>query len=101
MQSDSRQTDNRSAEAGRLTARPKPTVGTAPEGLHALELDTRRDGLLYVPSGYRPERPAPLVLMLHGAGGDAHGGLAPLRPLADDAGLILLAPDSRRQTWDI
>jgi predicted esterase len=57
--------------------------------------------LLYVPPGYRPERPAPLVLMLHGAGGNAQGGLTPLLGLADQAGLILLAPDSRGRTWDL
>jgi phospholipase/carboxylesterase len=39
--------------------------------------------------------------MLHGAGGEARGGLTPLMPLADSAGLILLAPDSRMQTWDV
>jgi predicted esterase len=39
--------------------------------------------------------------MLHGAGGDAEGGLKPLLHLADAEGLILLAPDSRRQTWDV
>ena len=64
-------------------------------------LDAERDGLLYVPVGYQADRPAPLALMLHGAGGSARHGLAPLLPLADAAGLILLAPDSRRQTWDI
>jgi predicted esterase len=47
------------------------------------------------------EQPAPLVVMLHGAGGDAHGGLKLLMPLADAAGLILLAPASRQKTWDI
>jgi phospholipase/carboxylesterase len=39
--------------------------------------------------------------MLHGAGGSAEHGLTPLRPLADAAGFILLAPASRQQTWDI
>ncbi|MGQ0640901.1 MAG: hypothetical protein ACT4P6_09075 [Gemmatimonadaceae bacterium] len=28
-------------------------------------------GILYVPQSYRPERPAPFVLLLHGAGGGA------------------------------
>jgi predicted esterase len=69
--------------------------------LHALGLAGARDGLLYVPVGSTPDRPAPLVLMLHGAGGDARGGLAPLLPLADAAGLLLLAPDARRATWDV
>jgi predicted esterase len=64
-------------------------------------LDAGRDGLLYVPAGYRPDRPAPLVVMLHGAGGNAQHGLAPLLDRADQAGLILLAPDSRSRTWDM
>lgn len=36
-------------------------------------------GYLYVPAGYQAERPAPLVLVLHGAGEDARDGLAQLR----------------------
>ncbi|MFN2556402.1 MAG: alpha/beta hydrolase [Nitriliruptorales bacterium] len=36
-----------------------------------------------------------------GAGGDARGGLAPLLPFADRAGLVLLAPESRGRTWDL
>jgi predicted esterase len=42
-----------------------------------------------------------LVLMLHGAGGNAQPGMALLQPLADAAGLILLAPESRGRTWDL
>ena len=59
-----------------------------------------RDGLLYVPVGYAATTPAPLVLMLHGATGSARGALRPFRELADDAGLVLLAPESRGTTWD-
>nr|WP_280139176.1 PHB depolymerase family esterase [Geodermatophilus dictyosporus] len=44
--------------------------------------------------------PAPLVVVLHGAGGDAEAGLGLLRPLADERGLVLLAPASRGATWD-
>ncbi|HEY1404673.1 MAG TPA: alpha/beta hydrolase-fold protein [Pyrinomonadaceae bacterium] len=64
-------------------------------------LDEGRDGLLYVPRGYRVDRPAPLALMLHGAGGNAQQGLSLLQSFADESGLILLAPHSRRQTWDV
>jgi len=39
--------------------------------------------------------------MLHGAGGNARQTVALLQKLADRAGMILLAPDSRRQTWDV
>ena len=93
---------NRAGEDGRLHARPQqPTEEALPAGLHPLGLGDRRDGLLYVPDGYRPDRPAPLVLMLHGAGGVAQHGLDPFMGVADEAGLLLLAPDSRRQTWDV
>ena len=88
-------------QEGRLLARPRVPSVMAPErGTRPLGLGARRDGLLHVPSGYQPHRPAPLVVMLHGAGGNAHHALAPWRELADEAGLILLAPDSRGSTWD-
>jgi phospholipase/carboxylesterase len=86
---------------GHLLARPtspKETAFTA--GLHSLKLDDKRDGLCYVPTSYEPGTPAPLVVMLHGAGGNAQNGLSPLLPFADKHGLLLLAPESRLNTWD-
>src|SRR5215213_7787396 len=88
-------------EEGRLLARPGPPTETVSPGLHALGLERDRDALLLVPPGYRADRPAPFVLSLHGAGGDATSGLYPLRDLADEAGLILLSPASRQSTWDV
>jgi phospholipase/carboxylesterase len=38
--------------------------------------------------------------MLHGAGQSAEIGIAPFLPLADAAGAVLVAPDSRGGTWD-
>lgn len=69
-------------------------------GQQPLNLGSERDGLVYVPAGYRADRPAPLVLLFHGANGRARGGIGLLQPLADAAGLILLAPDARGRTWD-
>jgi phospholipase/carboxylesterase len=66
-----------------------------------LGLDTSRDALLYVPTSYQADHPAPLAVMLHGAGGIAEHGLGLLRNFADAAGMILLAPPSRRETWDV
>ena len=66
-----------------------------------LGLDTSRDALLYVPASYQADQPAPLAVMLHGAGGIAEHGLGLLRSFADAAGIILLAPASRRETWDV
>src|SRR5687768_5373677 len=62
-------------EGGRLLARPSQPDGTVSPGLHALQLDPDRDALLYVPAGYRPDQPAPLVVSLHGAGGNETSGL--------------------------
>jgi phospholipase/carboxylesterase len=45
--------------------------------------------------------PQRLVLTLHGAGGNARGGLEPLVPLADAHRLLLLSPSSRDDTWDV
>lgn len=89
------------AERGRLRARPRPPVGVGPAGLQQLGLDVGRDGYLYVPPAYQPGKAMPLVLMLHGAGGNAQNGLLPFAPLADQEGLILLAVDSRGSTWDV
>jgi predicted esterase len=89
-------------ELGRLRVRPAPPTQEAQtRGLRKLGLGGRRDGLLYVPEGYRKDEPAPLVVMLHGAGGNADHALQPLLKLADEAGLLLLAPDSRGPTWDL
>ena len=86
---------------GHLEARPEQPTGSPTLGLQSLGLERGRDGLLYVPAAYDAVRPAPLVLMLHGAGGNAQHSIAPLVELADAAGLILIAPESRGQTWDV
>src|SRR5690349_14457428 len=91
------------AEQGRFNARPEggSRAGGQPRGLLELGLGGERDGALYVPPTYDPATPAPLVLMLHGATGNGRRSMNALLPLADDAGLILLAPDSRQRTWDV
>jgi phospholipase/carboxylesterase len=86
---------------GRLWARPAKVEAAAPLGLQPLMLGAARDSYLYVPTAYRTERPAPLALLLHGAGGHARKGLELVRSLADATGLLLLAPASRGHTWDL
>ena len=85
----------------RLASRPTPpTFGIEP-GLHDLRPLLGRDTLLYVPASYNPATPAPLALMLHGASGTATRGLIPFESVADELGLILLAPESYSRTWDM
>jgi phospholipase/carboxylesterase len=95
------------AETARLHARPDSAAatGSAPAaiepGLHELGLAQGRDGLLYVPHPRDSATPAPLVVLLHGAGSTARRGIDLLLPVAEEAGLVLLAPDARRATWDV
>ncbi len=89
----------------RLTARPgapRTADGATPPGVRALELGPGREVLVRVPSPRQGATgPLRLVLALHGAGGDAQAGLAPLLPLADAHRLLLVAPASRDPTWDV
>ncbi len=95
--------NNSGATAGRLSARPALAIEKNAEatGLLSLRLNDSRETLLYVPSNYQPAKPLPLILLLHGAGGNARRGLTPFLPSAESAGLILLAPSSRGRTWDL
>jgi phospholipase/carboxylesterase len=70
-------------------------------GEHQLGIGTGRDGLLFVPSGYRPTAPAPLALMLHGAGGTA-AAMRFAYDTAEQLGIVILSVDSRDpRTWDV
>jgi predicted esterase len=42
----------------------------------------------------------PLLVLLHGAGGSGEGVLKRLGSIADEQGVVVLAPDSRDVTWD-
>jgi predicted esterase len=89
-------------DGGRLSARPSGPPGESVEaGRQALSLGTGRDGILFVPKSYRADVPAPLVMMLHGAGGSANGGIRPFETLAEEKGMVLLVPESRGPTWDV
>lgn len=88
--------------AARLTARPPPelTAVLPPRGTQPLDLGVERPPLLHVPPGLDGGGAAPLVVALHGAGGDAQAGLGVIGGLADERGLLVLAPASRGSTWD-
>jgi len=88
------------AGTGRLAARVTDPTGTTAPGIYPLGLESGRDGLLYVPASYEADTPAPLALVLHGAGRDAAELVNPMRPLVDTTGLVLMAPDARGVTWD-
>lgn len=71
-------------------------------GAHPLSVPGTRPGsVLYVPPGYDPKRPAPLLLLLHGAGGTGESMVAPFKKQADRSGTVLVAPSSHSHTWDV
>ena len=92
--------DEKSARRGRLLARPALADADAPKGRQAVTVEGARDALIYVPAAYRRDAPAPLAVMLHGAGGEAAQGLSLLQRFADESNLIVVAPQSAGGTWD-
>lgn len=83
----------------RLTARPGVPVTNAAPGVTQLTDELDGAGFLYVPKGYRPDTPAPLVVALHGGGGYA-GFWTRFYEVCDDRGMVLLAPEAQARTWD-
>src|SRR5207248_3191075 len=91
-------------QPSRLEARPTPPTTTTSPGTYPLKLGDvgDRDGFLYVPPGYRHAVPAPLVILLHGAGQSSfEWSKAPLESLFGSQGVVALVPDSRGTSWDI
>ena len=99
------------ANDGRLSARPAPSdangrraegrtdVRTTAAGSHALGLERGRDAVLHLPPDISAA-PRPLLVLLHGAGGSGEGVLRRVAAAADEAGVVVLSPDSRGSTWD-
>ena len=49
-----------------------------------------------LPDGYDPVKPAPLIIALHGRGGNGKNMAAAWDEIANDVGAILVAPDALR-----
>ena len=90
---------NQQGSGARITARPVRGVKTAGPQTRTLGLGAARDAVLQLPSK-AGEGPMPLLVLLHGAGGSGAGILKRLGSFADEAGIAVLAPDSRTSTWD-
>jgi phospholipase/carboxylesterase len=96
-------TTTRGATAGKPATDP-PISGAlsaefAPGTTRPLKLDRSRDAVLQLPAKATGQ-PLPLLVMLHGAGGSGEGVLRRVAAAAEDAGVAVLAPDSRDATWD-
>ena len=81
-----------------LKARPRARSQTTLTS-GALGLGGERDGFVQMPSA-PPPGPLPLLLFLHGATQAGTGMLRRIGPAADQAGVVVVAPDSRDTTWD-
>jgi phospholipase/carboxylesterase len=87
------------AEQGRITARPRRGVSTTATGTQTLGIGGARDAILQLPPNVAAVS-LPLLVLLHGAGGSGAGILRRLGATAGDAGIAVLAPDSRDSSWD-
>lgn len=88
---------------GRIIARPTASVtATAAAGtFDCPETTNLSHGLFFVPKSYTPDKAIPLVVVFHGASGQAASLLTPLSELAEELGMALLAIKSRENTWDV
>jgi predicted esterase len=84
---------------GRLSARPRTGVKTSATGQIMLGLDSDRDAVLQIPKN-AGQSPLPLLVMLHGATQSAEDMFWYLGTAHEEAGVAVLAPNSRGTTWD-
>lgn len=84
---------------GRLAARPRDGVKTTAVGQIMLGLDRERDAILQLPKTVS-QTSLPLLVMLHGATQSAEDMFWYLGSTPEEAGIAVLAPNSRGTTWD-
>jgi len=86
---------------GRLSVKHAPPTALAPSGLQPLGLSTGRDATLYVPTDHKLSEPLPLMVLFHGAGGEAANWFGSYDDRGESARIIMLAIDSRGYSWDV
>jgi phospholipase/carboxylesterase len=84
---------------GRLTVKPRNPSKPKAAGKDVLWLDRDRDAILQIPK-VAANGPVPLLVMLHGATQSADDMFEYLGSIPEDAGVAVLAPNSRDTTWD-
>jgi phospholipase/carboxylesterase len=87
------------ANDGRLGARPTANVALSLKS-GALGLGSDRDGVIQMPGAPPRSGALPLLVFLHGATQSGAGMVRRIGPAADQAGVVVVAPDSRGTTWD-
>ena len=91
--------DSALARDGRLTARPREGVKTTATGQVMLGLHSERDAILHLPASAN-QSSVPLLVMLHGATQSAEDMFWYLGTTHEEAGVAVLAPNSRNTSWD-
>ncbi|MBP0590731.1 esterase [Paraburkholderia sp. LEh10] len=87
---------------GRLSFAPvEPAKGALAPGRNRLGIDAERDAILFVPQNLEPDKPVPLFVMFHGAGGFPEKVLPFIEEHAERERFLVLAPHSMYPTWDI
>ncbi|MEP6550104.1 MAG: phospholipase [Gemmatimonadales bacterium] len=90
--------------SGRLTFHPASnhdsTAGKFVAGLHPVFPDKPEGAWVYAPASAATKTKAPVLLLLHGAGGSGVRIIRMLADAADQAGIIIVAPKSVGATWD-
>jgi phospholipase/carboxylesterase len=86
-----------SDDSFRLRSRPGKNTSTLEPGAHPLGIRAERDAILYIPTSLTRDRPSPLLVYVHGAGGPEKDRMT---KAADDHAFILLSPSSEGATWD-
>ena len=96
-------TTGNSGNGGRLTARPYPGVTTTPADRILVAVDSQDSkghAILQLPRSDKRSPLLPLLVMLHGATQNAEDMFWYLDSAPGEAGVAVLAPNSRDTTWD-
>jgi phospholipase/carboxylesterase len=83
----------------RLTAKPNAATVTAAAGSYPLSVTATKDARIIIPPT-TANAAVPLLVMLHGAGGD-EAPVDQVALLAAERGIAVMIPRSRQATWDL
>lgn len=83
-------------------ARPLPGAAGTEQAGHMSHAGLERRYRVYRPAGWRADRPTPLVLALHGGGGDGDkmARLSGFGAVADRHGFLVVSPDGVDRHWN-